>query len=497
MPPDILGARLLSGAARTLRRVGLKRAASFLSAIESQRHAVAHYSGEADDKDNARTTPPKDERVQLHSAWMVEVFPPSFTSGLDRALRRLPSAGVLFLDKSLADEVARARRYPRGGSWWNLGVFYNRLYGRRSPGSGWLDLPPQVDHLFLLLHLATPSLACAVAQFVTTDETASSLESILRSRHSTLARRKPDGVVQVSRPGEVKRDLVADELRHFHDNCRSWFSDVLPGAFSQGLLDGGIPTCWFLTLKQVRPFSDESRLDYVEPLGMELDFYALKADDLAGLRLSEPVTIRRPPHTYLLAGKEDEVFPGDDSMGGHGRGRGGFTVALLHRLDWFMAMWGLERTLLGYEMVFAKLRDSYAAMQPGSIRQNLAALTIAANNLAKLSSDAQAVGSDAGRLVDDQLRFEYGLPTFEPVQPDHWRLEGTWNDVLREEIGLSARRVRENEAAARDLEMKRASIISSRTNLTLQRSLRRLTWFLVILTVALIVLGAVTLDATW
>jgi hypothetical protein len=55
--------------------------------------------------------------------------------------------------------------------------------------------------------------------------------------------------------------------------------------------------------------------------------------------------------------------------------------------------------------------------------------------------------------------------------------------------------VGEAEASARDLELTRASIISSRTNLALQSSLRWLTVVLVVLTIALVAIGWATLRA--
>jgi hypothetical protein len=491
---DSLGAKLVEGAARALHRLGLKGAARRLRAMEMQRWLVSRHSGADDDADNARTTPPDNERVEFHSVWMVEVFPPSSSVTLGGALRRLPSGGI-YRDQDLGDDVARARRYPLGGSWWNLGVFYNRLHGAVRVGGAAVELPPQVDHLLLSLYAITPSLACAVGQFVLTDAAGSSLDSIVRTHYTTRAERKPHGAVGVRRPAEIKRDLVAEELDRVHDDCRSWFQDNLPGAFSQGLLDGRVPTCCFLTLKEIRPLSEESRLGYIEPLGIDMSSMALTSDDLPGLRLSESTGVHRTAHTFLLAGKTDEIFPGNNDLGGHGRGRDGFTVALWMRLNRFMAIWGLERTLLGYEMAFGRLRDSFAAARPASIRENLSSLAVASENVAKLSGDAQAVASDAGRLAEDRHLFEKELPIFEPVEPELWRLEGTWTEMLRDSIEVSARRVRENEAVARDLEVTRASIISSRTNLSLQVSLRRLTVFLVILTIVLVIIGAATLDA--
>lgn len=490
-----VGTKFVLGAARILRRLGFKRGALWMEAWDTQRWLVSRYAGAEDDKDNRRTTPPEDERVSVYSLWMVEVFPPSLSAILGRALRELPPGGI-YREKDIAEEVARARRHSRGGSWWNLGFFINQLYGQGRVGGSRVTLPHQVDHLALSLHLVTPSLACAVGQFVLTDDAGSALESILRMHYSTRAERKRYGAVGIDRPAEIKRDLVADELSRVRNDCASWFRSHLPGAFCQGLLDGTVPTCWFLSLDKVKPFSDEAGLGYVEPLGLQMDYRALQSEDLPGLRLSEPTGVRRPAHTFFLAGKYGQVFPDEKDLGGHKRGRDGFTVALWMRWNTFMAMWGLERTLLGYEMAFAKIRDSFAALRnPPSLGQNLSSLAIANENLARLGADSQAVASDAALLASDPALFDREMPSLEPVQPRFWRGGERWNDMLKEGIELSARRVRENESAARSLEVTRASLVSSRTNLLLQVSLRRLTWFLVILTIALVVVAVATLRA--
>lgn len=98
-----------------------------------------------------------------------------------------------------------------------------------------------------------------------------------------------------------------------------------------------------MTLNKVRPLTEEARLEYLDPVGINMGHTALSSPDLPGQRLSNPTGVSRRSHTFFLAGRTDELFPDEASLGGHGRGRGGFTVALHHRLNRFIAMWGLER----------------------------------------------------------------------------------------------------------------------------------------------------------
>jgi hypothetical protein len=485
---------LLDRGAQVAHRVGLKSLWRELSARSSQRFIERYHRGGHDDAENARTSPPDDEHIELLSVWVVEVFPPSSSSDLYAALRRLPDGGI-FRQQDLAEEVARHRRYPRGGAWWNLGTFY-RPDDRRVPGVGRIDLPSHIDHVFVELHMATPSLACVVGQFVLTDDSASRLEAILRTRYETKGIRNADGSVSERTPLFAKREDVAAAFDQLHDACKAWFVANFPGAFCGGLLDGYLPACYFLTLDGVRPFSDEARLEYLDPLGVDATYYALESDELPGLRLSSPTRVDPRPHTFLLAGKRTEVFAGND-LGGHERNRFGFTVALNRRLARFMAVWGFERALLGYEMAFARLRDSLARPESRSIKQNLKELSVASRNVATLGGDAQAIAADAGRLAGDERAFKRNLIEFDPVAPELWRIEGTWTDaVLRADVALSADRLAAVEATTRDLEVTRASIVSSRTNLVLQGSLRRLTWFLLVLTVVLVAIGWATLKAT-
>lgn len=486
---------MLDRVAGTARRVGLRRVSRNLSARAAKRFTERYHRGERDAQENERTCPPADEQIEFHSIWMVEVFPPSLSGRLGEALRDLPSGGIYREpEEDLAEEVARARRHPLGGRWWNLGVYDNATLKPR-PGGGRIELSPSVDHLFLTMYVLAPSLTCVVGQFVLGDEAAMRIDALLRARYETQAIRRRDGSVPTLTPLFAKRELVSAELDRLHNECKAFFSKRLPGKFCEGLLDNHLPTLYFMTLDKLRPFTDEARVDYLDPLGVDMGHAALTSTELPGLRLSQQTGVKRRPHTFFLAGKRDELFPGDQELGGHGRGRQGFTIALHMRLNRFVALWGLDRTLLGYEIAFGGLRDSFSSVHPVSTRKNLAALAGVERTIASLGGDAQSVARDSQRLVDDERAFSYELVTFEPFQRDMWRLEGTWTDFMRREIGASSQRVREAEKSARDLELTRASIISSRTNLALQSSLRWLTIVLVVLTIALVAIGWATLAA--
>src|ERR671915_1510800 len=90
------------------------------------------------------------------------------------------------------------------------------------------------------------------------------------------------------------------------------FDDAMvPGAFYDGLLEGHLPTCYFMTLDKVRPLTDQARVEYLDPVGVNMAYGALASTDLPGLRLSEPTGVKRRRHTFYLAGKRDELFLGD------------------------------------------------------------------------------------------------------------------------------------------------------------------------------------------
>jgi hypothetical protein len=151
---------------------------------------------------------------------------------------------------------------------------------------------------------------------------------------------------------------------------------------------------------------------------------------------------------------------------------------------------------MGYEMAFGVLRDSLARTEGSSVKQNLASLASAASTVATLGGDAQAVATDTKRLASNEREFKHEMVEFDPVVPDLWKLEGTWTDAFRTGVMSSADRVLAAEKTIRDLDATRSSIVSSRTNLMLQSSLRRLTWFLLALTVALVIIAWATLEAT-
>jgi hypothetical protein len=317
---------LLDRGAGLAHRLGLRRMSRNLYSRSGKRHVERYNRGPRDAEENARTAPPTDEHIALHSVFAVEVFPPSASQALYDHLRRLPSGGI-FRPRELAEQVVEQRRYPWSGAWWNLGTFYAKHHQGLVPGVGRMELPPQVDHLSIKLQMVVPSVACVVGQFVLSDETSRALEAILRTQHETQGVRNPDGSVTQRSPLFAKREDVAAVYQRLQAICMSWFASNLPGVFCRGLLDGSLPTCYFLTLDQAVPLSDQARLEYLDPLGVNHGHSALVSKELPGLRLSHPSGVDRRPHSFIIAGKREEVFAGTD-LGGHDRDGFGFTVAL-------------------------------------------------------------------------------------------------------------------------------------------------------------------------
>ena len=55
-------------------------------------------------------------------------------------------------------------------------------------------------------------------------------------------------------PRTQKTDEIESVRSTASQSAAKWFRDNLPGAFSSGLLEGRVPVCDFMTLRDAKPF---------------------------------------------------------------------------------------------------------------------------------------------------------------------------------------------------------------------------------------------------
>jgi hypothetical protein len=186
---------------------------------------------QSDPAQNAATTPPPSESVQLAALWVIELYTPSTVGHLARALqslRWLHSTVTEERDYSawLTDQRARTTEAyveiatitpekPQG------------LYGKKGP------VPREFRAINLTLYALTPSLTALVACFVVDNDNARQLDAILRRDAHTTATHKKGIVSFVSAEGN--KTLAACRMRqHLQRSAMQWIARYFPGVFTRG-----------------------------------------------------------------------------------------------------------------------------------------------------------------------------------------------------------------------------------------------------------------------
>ena len=215
----------------------------------------SEYYGQREFEENSETTPPSDERVELHCIWAVEFYTPSHADKLLTSLKALGWDREQFPGRDTPESwVKKTRQNPRGGAWINLGVIRAPEDQRPWPlRDRTARLPEHIQYATGGLYSVTPSLTCAVIRFVFEESYQGRLEEALRTDRKTIVRPTATGH-EILFPSVQKQEEVRSIRQEYASGALTWFRRNLPGIFSEGLLDDEMPTCELLTLRKQEPF---------------------------------------------------------------------------------------------------------------------------------------------------------------------------------------------------------------------------------------------------
>lgn len=215
---------------------------------------------------------PDDEHVTQGGIWVVEFFPPSYSTRLLRALKKTgwdAHDHMVGIDGTHAEQVAKARR-GRGFAW-------KRLATVARPDSPYLvfdakrELLPEEFDLIELTAVQLGSSLTAVVAFVRFSEKgASGLNSVWKAeREPTLEWR---GFRRPQVEGRYHAAILAtqDERQRLHDLARDWLAARCGGFFAD--TEARQPVVDFNLFKLFDPLAATDSRDHGEPLralGME------------------------------------------------------------------------------------------------------------------------------------------------------------------------------------------------------------------------------------
>lgn len=445
-------------------------------------------SREHDLQDNANTTPPDDERIELQCVWTIEFYTPSHIDGL---LGGLSTLGWNRHDDGIAGRdpvlwVRNIRERTSGGGWLNLGVIErpgkSRFLGARRSA----PLPEGVEYALGQIFALTSSITCVAICFVVAEDQSTRLDAALRSKRETYFVRKGRGY-SIFGPSSQKRDAIDAIRANIRASTADWFRKHLPGLFSSGVLNGEFPTAELVTLRAMPPFPQRQEggprtPEYLHLLDVDYDVHAWDAVEIPGLKFSWPSMRdqRNRFHAILAAAETDLQGEKLQPYGDHDRSSKVFFVN--EHVQGLLSRWALLALLAGYERHLNAIRDS-ATFRPAGREKPLRQLG-RLSELISRSADMAAVSSELRRATEPDGRLDRNVETFKPCDVRFYKdKQITLGKSLANNIADRAAWLEAADRSVRDLLGEYAAILSAYENLKRQRQIRRLTVIMLALTI--------------
>ncbi|MEW2405697.1 hypothetical protein [Streptomyces griseoviridis] len=367
---------------------------------------------------------PDDERVQVPGIWVVELFPPSQYSNLDKGIRRnaWDKRRVRYGIGEANLEVLEQSRAGEGWRWWKLGEVKSR-------SASWSPYPDgrseDLGEWFTAIELVAvqigAGLTAVLAHFTISPAGSSYVDSVWHSSH------EPEIVRGNGRPRAENRMWVAfrktQEAREsLHEAARSWLARALPGAFAaagekQPLLD-------ILLFDSYDPLLEEPAerelLDNIRALGLSGGHGLHRTtESLPGL-VFEPLDTRLCPsmgrNSFALFGKFEKVAAGIPNLRAYSGERDGRAIAnYAHRKIRNLSVLLSVSTYLDLiEAQYARLRDeariehgNFKARNLKLLRSNFLTLSL---DLSSLARDIAAYNSRVFHLDGESEFFSHDSP---------------------------------------------------------------------------------------
>ena len=444
---------------------------------------------ERDPPENAETTPPTDEFIDLNCLWAVEFYTPDHRASLVEGFRRLGWEHEDAEDQNYRDPIAwldGLNRHSQGDGWLNLGALVPEESPERFVGyTHRVQLPPGVSYALGRIQNLSPSLICLVICFVFDEQYSPMFDKALREERKTYTTPTRKGH-RIHRPRNQKHDHISQIRTQISRSAGTWFRDKIPGEFASGLLDSELPTCELTTLRNAEPFpsieeQSEESLAYLSLLGLDHGRSAWRKVDTPELKVQlNSVTHPITRHHSLAAIKEGAPL-WNTEQDQHKSSRIAYLDLVIPEL---LIVQAVHLLLEGFHRRIRELRQSIM-LQPYSKGVSVKELESLRMHLSHFA-DIYAVASELA--TDSKGRRPAGvfLDAFESCRlyPDQNRI--SLNEVLKSAIEESAVRLQSGVQSTGDQITQFGSLLGAVENIRIQKGISRLTWLLVILTIVII-----------
>ena len=445
---------------------------------------------ERDEENNKETTPPDNEVIDLGCIWVVEFYTPSHMDALLTNIWRIgwDEEGFRGL-KEIREWADRSREHPMGGGWENLGTInssgtnsstFRKVHPNALP-------PPHVSDITGRLFSITSSLACIIMMFRLQEEFATGFDTALRTDRETYYTELSSHSRAIHDPRVQKIDHIRQIRNEMRRTVSKWFSTNLPGLFSAGLLEGEMPTCEFVTLRETAPCpsTDKPAPDFLRLLGLDSGFDAWSSIHLPGLKFSSPRWDPSVPQYHsIFAIKENDLS--DDQLN-ETTNWSGREARIRHINDFVMDgplwLWALLRMLEGYGKRLGALRES-SMLRLEASHNSVEVLDELAQHVS-FSIDLNVVTSDLQNFTQPKPFQFFKYPSFVPIMaeyyPDEFKLENHLCTLINDRAAWLQRM----DQSLRDHGTQYGALLSSRDNVRIQAKISCFTIVLVALTIIL------------
>ena len=444
--------------------------------------SLLEHVRERDADENRDTAPAEDERIDLQCLWAVEFYTPSHADRLLENLERLGWDQEGFPSReSPASWVRMSRQLTEGGRWINLGIIRSRGDTREWPRRDrTAELPEKVRYADGGIFSITPSLTCIVMRFVFEDGYECELESALRKERTTFLRSVSRGHL-IFGPRAQKTEEVRSIRYERMVMAMGWFQKNLPGIFSAGLLEGKMPTCELITLRELEPFpsrDEEGRPpQYLGILELEFTSSGWASTDVEGLKLA-----------LGLRGKDLEnhsVFAlrmSDSSTGELFRHYSSVSSYVDLTYQQAIGTLAIRALLEGYSRRLNRLRDRVTnGIRKASRRRPYQTLESLLGDVA-YDVDIAAITSELISSTNQPFRLSWHIGKFKPLggRTPERSLATSFCSTVNE----LASRVKQTDSSLRDHLTQFGSLLASTENIRAQRRIFWLSFFVAAVAVA-------------
>jgi hypothetical protein len=479
--------------------------------------------------------------VRLHAVWLAESYPASYLESLLGNVRRLaPGTGGGFSQSARGVEWLEEALRTGGSGSSNLGPIVPRGstdFAYAEPIEA--DLPNGVRYALAELDLFIPSHAVLVICFVLDENSSRRVEETLRADYRTHG--VPHGrSISIHGPFDQKTRAARAQRHQKLAELGAFFAHELPGRFCANDAEPAtLPSLEFWTTKEIKPFDEEHRDNAWDAMHSFIAAMAWRRS-FDSWEVAKNVTLQHAPagrerqrdaRALQLVARERELFPDDDLQHSGGRTREGYVNRLSDGVNGLLAVWALSCTTQLYESELITLRQRLRQAQREKPRRRVRAIHDVQSQLLAERTDVESLARGIERTQESLLaRFrmhsfdlsrwipphrragavDAAAPevsprrrlvgifrrTRQPLAPEPTRIVSTpysWLELQNLGIRERAQNLVDTSRELTEVALAMIETAGVQANLQLQTRIRFLTWVLVILTAATLLVAILAL----